>query len=40
MASNFYGFTNYASFEPFRNKITHSLDMLQMVDATDPPIYL
>ena len=40
MAANFYGFKTYESFEPFRNEITNSLDMLQMVDKEDPPIYL
>ncbi len=39
-AANFYGYKTYQEFRPYKDKITKSLDMLSMIDASDPPIYL
>ena len=40
MAANFYGYETYEDFEPSKNTICKSLDMLAMIDSNDPPIYL
>lgn len=39
-AANFYGYPDYKSFEKQREKTTKSLDMLSMIDESDPPVYL
>ena len=39
-AANFYGYQDYKSFKGGKKEISESLDMLSMIDAQDPPIYL
>ena len=39
-AANFYGYQTYNSFKNEKKDIIKSLDMLAMIDAEDPPIYL
>lgn len=39
-AAKFYGYPNYESFKKDKKGIVKSLDMLSMIDAQDPPIYL
>lgn len=39
-AANFYGYPNYKAFRPQRKAVARSLDMLEMIDPNDPPIYL
>ncbi len=39
-AANFYGYPDYKSFKDHREEITESLDMLNMIDDQDPPVYL
>ena len=40
MAANFYGYETYEDFEPSKNMICKSLDMISMIDANDPPVYV
>ena len=38
--ANFYGYADYTSFKLNRKEIARSLDMLDMIDSDDPPVYL
>lgn len=38
--AHFYGYPDYAAFQPQREAITRSLDMLAMVSPDDPPVYV
>jgi len=38
--ANFYGFSSYKSFKPFKKEITEKLDMLKMITSDDPPVWL
>ncbi|NVO19772.1 MAG: carboxylesterase family protein [Bacteroidetes bacterium] len=38
--ANFYGYQDYKGFEPVRKRVTHELDMLDMISPDDPPVYV
>ncbi len=38
--ANFYGYPNYRSFKPMEDSIPLQFDMLKMISADDPPIYI
>ncbi len=39
-AANFYGYLSYKDLKKHKKEITKCLDMLEMIDPNDPPIYL
>jgi len=39
-AANFYGYPNYKSFKANHTGILKDLNMLEMIDSQDPPVYL